>query len=190
MAEGGLVVLPVDTVYGLGCDAFSPAAVADLRTLKGHRRDQPPPVMIAHPRTLDGIATDLSPVARALSTAFWPGPLTLICRAQPTLSWDLGDSGGTVAVRVPLHPVALQLLEKTGPMAITSAGAPDLVNPTTCESVREVFDESVQCYLDAGELTRTGASTIIDVTGPTARIVRIGGVSFAQVREVAPDIAQ
>jgi tRNA threonylcarbamoyl adenosine modification protein (Sua5/YciO/YrdC/YwlC family) len=188
--DGGLVVLPVDTVYGLGCDAFSPTAVDALRTLKGHRRDQPPPVLIAHARTLDGIATDLTPAVRELTTAFWPGPLTLICRAQPTLSWDLGDSFGTVAVRVPLHPLALELLEKTGPMAITGAGSPSNPNPVVCEDVRTALGEAVECYLDAGVLTRTGASTIVDVSGYTPRVVRVGGVSFAQLREVVPDIAQ
>ena len=190
VAEGSLVVLPVDTQYGVGCDAFSAAAVAALRELKGHGRDQPPPVLIAHARTLDGVATDLSEDVRSLIAAFWPGPLTLVCRAQPTLDWDLGDTGGTVAVRMPLHPVALELLEKTGPMAITGAGSPGRPAPVTCESVRDAFGNAVEVYLDGGQLTREGVSTIVDVVGESPRVVRVGAVSFAQLREVVPDLVQ
>lgn len=187
---GELVVFPVDTVYGVGCDAFSVEGVEALRALKGHGRDQPPPVMIAHPRTLDGICTDLGPGARALAAAFWPGPLTMVCRAQPTLDWDLGDTGGTVAVRMPLHPVALALLDRTGPMAVTGAGVPGTPSPRDLEPVKAAFGEDVAVYLDAGTLTREGASTIVDVTGDAPRVLRIGGVSFAELRDVVPDLVQ
>ena len=119
--RGELVVLPTDTVYGLGTDAFSPEAVGDLLAAKGRGRDMPVPVLVGSPRTLDGIATRLGTAARALVEAFWPGGLTLVAHAQPSLQWDLGDTGGTVAVRMPLHPVAIELLQATGPMAVSSA---------------------------------------------------------------------
>src|SRR3954452_4410577 len=121
VAEGNLVVLPTDTVYGLGADAFSHDAVARLLLAKGRGRDMPVPVLIGSMRTLDGIATHVPDVARDLVAAFWPGALTVICRQQPSLMWDLGDARGTVAVRMPLHEVALDLLRATGPLAVSSA---------------------------------------------------------------------
>lgn len=188
--EGNLVVFPVDSAYGLGCDAFSPEAVAKLRTLKGHGRHQPPPVLIGHARTLDGVATSISPAARDLVAAFWPGPLTLLCIAQPTLDWDLGDTGGTVAVRMPLHPLALQLLADTGPMAVTGASAPGstLGPPQTCGEVRDAFADEVEVYLDAGQLSRPEASTIVDVTEATPKVLRAGALDVETMRAVVPDL--
>lgn len=187
--DGALVVFPVDSAYGLGCDAFSPSAVDALRALKGHGRHQPPPVLIGHARTVDGVATGLSDAARDLITAFWPGPLTLLCRAQGTLDWDLGDTGGTVAVRMPLHPVALQLLTETGPMAVTGAGAPgSTAQPQTCAEVREAFGDDVEVYLDAGHLTRPEVSSIVDVTGAQPRLLRAGALRADDLREVVPDL--
>jgi L-threonylcarbamoyladenylate synthase len=122
LAADGLVVLPTDTGYGLGCDAFSRAGIDGLRAARGGDRAAAPPVLIPRTGTLDGLAADLSGPARELAEAFWPGPLTLVCRAQPTLDWDLGPARGTVAVRVPLHPLALELLDRVGPMAVTGAG--------------------------------------------------------------------
>ncbi|MFZ0158662.1 MAG: L-threonylcarbamoyladenylate synthase [Kineosporiaceae bacterium] len=191
--SGALVVFPVDSAYGLGCDAFSPEAVRRLRAVKGHTRRQPPPVLIGHARTLDGIADRVSAQARELVAAFWPGPLTLLCHAQPSLSWDLGDTGGTVAVRMPLHPLALELLGLTGPMAVTGAGAPGATGadaqPQSCHEVRQTFEEEVEVYLDAGHLTRPYASTIVDVTGESPRLLRAGALDLAALRAVVPDVA-
>jgi L-threonylcarbamoyladenylate synthase len=186
--EGALVVLPTDAVYGLGCDAFSPDAVAALRALKGHRRSQPPPVLMPRTRTLDGLATQVSDAARELADAFWPGSLTLLCRAQPTLDWDLGDTRGTVALRVPLHPVALQVLDRTGPLAVTAANAPGSPAPTSCEQARAQLGDEVEVYLDAGELTRTAVSTIVDVTGPAPQVLRLGALGLAELRAVVPGL--
>jgi L-threonylcarbamoyladenylate synthase len=187
IGEGALVALPVDTMYGIGCDAFNPGAVEALRALKGHSRSQPPPVMIGHPRTVDGIATGLSATARAMTRHFWPGGLTLICRAQPSLDWDLGDTGGTVTVRVPLHPLALELLERTGPLAVTSAGSAGRP-ATTAEQVWDSYGDTVGVHLSAGPTEGTGVSTIVDVTGETPRLLREGEVSVAQLRRVAADL--
>jgi tRNA threonylcarbamoyl adenosine modification protein (Sua5/YciO/YrdC/YwlC family) len=146
-------------------------------------------VLVGHARTVDGVATGLSDAARDLITAFWPGPLTLLCRAQGTLDWDLGDTGGTVAVRMPLHPVALQLLTETGPMAVTGAGAPGSTSqPQTCAEVREAFGEDVEVYLDAGHLTRPEVSSIVDVTGAHPRLLRVGALREDDLREVVPDL--
>lgn len=186
--RGELVVLPTDTVYGLGTDAFSPEAVAGLLAAKGRGRDMPVPVLIGSPRTLDGIATGLSPTARSLVEAFWPGGLTLVATAQPSLRWDLGDTGGTVAVRMPLHPVAIELLQATGPMGVSSANRSGEPAPTTCDEAVEQLGESVSVYLDGGPSGEPVASTIVDVTGAAPRLVRLGAVGLEVLREVAPDL--
>ena len=119
--HGGLVVLPTDTVYGIGADAFTPSAVSALLAAKGRGRNVPPPVLVGSVRAASALAETLGPYGQDLIDEFWPGPLTLVFRASPTLAWDLGDTRGTVAVRMPLHPVALELLRRTGPMAVTGA---------------------------------------------------------------------
>src|SRR6516164_6054964 len=119
--EGGLVVLPTDTVYGIGADAFSPDAVAALLAAKGRGRSMPPPVLVGSVRAASALAETLGTFGQDLIDEFWPGPLTLVLRASSTLKWDLGDTNGTVAVRMPLHPVALELLRETGPLAVSSA---------------------------------------------------------------------
>jgi len=181
-----LVVVPTESVYGVGCDAFARAAVREIHRLKGHRT--PPPVLVPHGRTLDGLATGVPPAARALAEAFWPGPLTLVCRAQPTLDWDLGNAQGTVSVRMPLHPVALELLERTGPLALTTANRPGEPAPTTCEEAQDQLGEAVEVYLDAGPALRQGLSTVVDARGEVPRLVRAGAVPLAELREVAPDL--
>jgi tRNA threonylcarbamoyl adenosine modification protein (Sua5/YciO/YrdC/YwlC family) len=133
------VVLPTDTVYGLGTDAFSPSAIAELLAAKGRGRDMPVPVLVGSPRTLDGIATGLSQTARDLIEAFWPGGLTIVATAQPSLRWDLGDTGGTVAVRMPLHPVALEVLQHTGPLAVSSANRTGMPPAITAAEAQELL---------------------------------------------------
>ncbi|HET9654698.1 MAG TPA: L-threonylcarbamoyladenylate synthase [Kineosporiaceae bacterium] len=187
IAAGELVVLPTDAVYGLGCDAFSPDAIDRLFRARGSGRT-PPPVLIPHARTLDGIATGLAPSARDLVDAFWPGPLTLLCLAQPTLDWDLGDSYGTVSVRMPLHPVALQLLERTGPLAVTAAGPVGMAAPLQCDQARDTLGGTVGVYLDAGTLPGAGGSTIVDVRGERPKVLRVGAIGMETLLEVVPDL--
>lgn len=184
--RGEVVVLPTDTVYGVGADAFDPGAVARVLAAKGRGRDMPPPVLVPHARTLDGLATQVPDEARELIAAFWPGPLTLVCRAQPSLRWDLGDTGGTVALRMPLHRVALALLELTGPLAVTSANRTGRPPATTCEDAVEQLGEAVSVYLDAGPSPAGLASTIVDVTGAVPRVLRAGALSLDRLRDVVP----
>ena len=186
--RGDLVVLPTDTVYGLGTDAFSPDAVGELLQAKGRGRDLPVPVLVGSPRTLDGIATSLSDSARSLVEAFWPGGLTLVCRVQPSLQWDLGDTRGTVAVRMPLHPVAIELLTVTGPMAVSSANRTGMPPATTVEEAIEQLAETVSVYLDGGPAGAPVPSTIVDVTGAAPRLLRAGAVTEETLREVAGDL--
>jgi L-threonylcarbamoyladenylate synthase len=186
--RGELVVLPTDTVYGLGTDAFSPDAVRGLLTAKGRGRDMPVPVLVGSPRTLDGIATGLSAAARDLVEAFWPGGLTVVAAVQPSLQWDLGETGGTVAVRMPLHPVALELLRATGPMAVSSANKSGQPPATTCDDAVEQLGEAVSVYLDGGPSGDPVPSTIVDVTGEVPRLLRLGAVTAEALREVSGDL--
>ena len=154
--RGALVVLPTDTVYGIGADAFDPDAVKALLEAKGRGRDMPPPVLISAATTLDAIATDVPGYARALVDAFWPGPLTLVCTQQASLQWDLGDTRGTVAVRMPDHEVALELLERTGPLAVSSANLTGRPAATDAEQAEEMLGEDVDVIVDAGEAPGQG----------------------------------
>ncbi|MDX6331586.1 MAG: L-threonylcarbamoyladenylate synthase, partial [Streptomycetaceae bacterium] len=148
--RGELVVLPTDTVYGIGADAFSSEAVGDLLEAKGRGRNMPSPVLIGSPNTLHGLVTDFSEQAWELVDAFWPGALTLVARHQPSLQWDLGDTRGTVAIRMPLHPVAIELLTVTGPMAVSSANLTGHPSPQDCDAAQEMLGDSVAIYLDGG----------------------------------------
>ncbi len=186
VAEGDLVVLPTDTVYGIGCDAFDAEAVSALLAAKGRGRAMPPPVLVPHVRTLDGIAAGITPEIRALAEAFWPGALTIITRAMPTLRWDLGETNGTVALRMPLHPVALELLERTGPMAVSSANLTGHPAAQTCQEAQDMLGDSVAVYLDGGPAALGVASTIIDCTRDLPQVVRQGAITLEDLRSVVP----
>src|SRR3954454_11821462 len=150
LQAGDLVVLPTDTVYGIAADAFSPEAVAKLLAAKGRGRDLPVPVLVGSWRTLDGLVDELGPLARRMVEAFWPGPLTIVVRAAPSLAWDLGETRGTVAVRMPLQPVALDLLQQTGPLAVSSANRSGLPPAVEAQDAERQLGESVSVYLDGG----------------------------------------
>lgn len=184
LARGGLVVLPTDTVYGVGADAFDPAAVAALLAAKGRGRQMPPPVLVPQLATIDGLCADVPEPATALMTAFWPGGLTVICRAQPSLAWDLGETRGTVAVRVPDQPAALALLRRTGPLAVSSANLTGRPAATTAQEAAEQLGAAVAVVLDAGPAPGGLASTIVDATDGL-RLVRPGAIALDRLREVA-----
>jgi L-threonylcarbamoyladenylate synthase len=188
VSSGQLVVLPTDTVYGIGADAFDPVAVADLLAAKGRGRDMPVPVLVGSWSTIDGLVNHVSDQARSLIEAFWPGGLTLVVTHAPSLDWDLGDARGTVAVRMPLHPVAIELLEATGPMAVSSANRSGQPAATTAEQAREQLGDDVALYLDGGPAQTGVASTIVDVTAEVPRVLRAGAVSIEALRKVVPDL--
>ena len=148
--RGDLVVLPTDTVYGIAADAFSPAAVQRLLDAKGRGRDMPPPVLVGAPTTLEALAADLPGWLRTMTQTLWPGPLTIVCRQQPSLSWDLGDTHHTVAVRMPDDPVALNLLKQTGPLAVSSANTSGDPAATTVAEAERMLGDLVEVYLDGG----------------------------------------
>jgi L-threonylcarbamoyladenylate synthase len=183
--RGELVVVPTDTVYGVGADAFSPAAVARLLAAKGRGREMPPPVLVGTVRAASALVEDLGPYGQLLVDEFWPGGLTIVCRAARTLSWDLGDTRGTVALRMPQDPVTLELLTETGPMAVSSANLTGSPAATTAEEARGQLGDSVAVYLDGGPVTGGVASTIVDLTGNQPRLLRRGAISVGRLREVA-----
>ncbi|MFF6997343.1 L-threonylcarbamoyladenylate synthase [Streptomyces sp. NPDC008313] len=186
--RGELVVLPTDTVYGIGADAFSSEAVADLLDAKGRGRNMPTPVLIGSPNTLHGLVTDFSEMAWELVDAFWPGALTLVARHQPSLQWDLGDTRGTVAVRMPLHPVAIELLTEVGPMAVSSANLTGHPAPEDCDAAQGMLGDSVSVYLDGGPTPGIVPSSIVDVTGKVPVLLRQGSLSADELRKVVPDL--
>ena len=179
--RGELVVLPTDTVYGIGCDAFDAEAVARLLRAKGRGREMPPPVLIPSTDTLAALTTRTAPWVQALVDAYWPGPLTLVCHAQGSLRWDLGDTRGTVAVRMPDDPVALALLTRTGPLAVTSANLTGLPAATDAAGAEAMLGDVVEVILDGGATAGELASTIVDCTGDDARVLRAGALDVAEL---------
>lgn len=181
---GGLVVLPTDTVYGIGADAFDSSAVTALLAAKGRGRDMPVPVLVGSWSTVDGLVLSVPQRARALIEAFWPGGLSLILPQAPSLAWDLGDSRGTVNLRMPLHPVALELLRDVGPMAVSSANRTGHPPASTADEARAQLGDDVSVYLDGGPSGEPVASTIVDLTQAQPRVLREGAVSLADLSEV------
>lgn len=181
---GRLIVLPTDTVYGIGADAFDSGAVAALLSAKGRGRDMPVGVLVGSWHTIEGLVYSMPATARELIRAFWPGALSLVVQQAPSLQWDLGDARGTVMLRMPLHPVALELLRQTGPMAVSSANISGRPPATTAAEANEQFGDLVDVYLDSGVSEQQAASTIVDLTGPLPRLLREGPVSAAALAEV------
>ena len=206
LRAGGLVILPTDTVYGIGCDAADAGAVERLLAVKGRGRQVPPPVLVADPADLAGVVAQVPGAARALMDAFWPGPLTLVLDADETLAWDLGETRGTIAVRMPAHELAQDLLRRSGPLAVTSANHAGAPPATDADSARAAFPGRVRATV-AGARTARGAvgsddillldggatpgpipSTIVSLAGPHAHAPRIlseGALAPADLERVA-----
>ena len=187
-----LVVLPTETTYAVACDAFSPLAVEQLNDAKGRSASTALPVMIGSLRALDGIVTGLGPAARDLLRGFWPGSLTAVCQAQPSLMWDLGgdfqDGGQQVAVRMPLHPVALELLREVGPMAVIAANRVGEPAPIDCDAAVDQLGDAVSIYLDAGPCLPGPASTVVDLTVSPPQLLRVGALNLDQLRQLLPEL--
>ena len=182
--RGEVVVIPTDTVYGIGADAFDPEAVAAVLNAKGRGRDMPPPVLIPDVRTVDGLARAVPEWARRLVTELWPGPLTLVLLAQPSLHWDLGETAGTVALRMPDDEIALEVLRETGPLAVTSANRTGEPAATTVTDAAVQLGPAVSVYLDGGPRTSQEPSTIIDCTGEHPVVLRLGAIGRERLEEI------
>lgn len=205
IARGGLIVIPTDTVYGVAADAFTPSAVQKLLDAKGRGREQPPPVLVAGQAALAALVEEIPEPVQRLVNEFWPGGLTVVLPAQPSLSWDLGDSLGTVAVRMPDNRVALEILEETGPLAVSSANLTGKDAAIAVEDAKRMLGDSVAVYLDGG-MSATGiASTIIDATSfvrpragsgdvpadePRIRVLREGAVTIKQLESVLGELLE
>ncbi|OMC53536.1 threonylcarbamoyl-AMP synthase [Mycobacterium sp. IS-836] len=181
---GRLVVMPTDTVYGIGADAFDGTAVAALLAAKGRGRDMPVGVLVGSWHTIEGLVYTMPDGARELIRAFWPGALSLVVTQAPSLQWDLGDARGTVMLRMPLQPVAIELLREVGPMAVSSANVSGRSPAVTADEARNQLGDLVDVYLDAGPSEQQAASTIVDLTGAAPRILRAGPVSAERIAEV------
>ncbi len=190
IAAGELVVLPTDTVYGIAADAFAPHAVARLLAAKHRGRDMPVPVLIGSWHTLEGLVDHISQSTDALRSAFWPGGLTLVVRHALALAWDLGDADGTVAVRMPLHPVAIELLQRTGPLAVSSANVSGRSPAPDAQDAFAQFGDDVSVYLEGGNSEDSLPSTIVDCTVDPPRLLRAGAVSLEELRTEVPDIQE
>ncbi len=186
--RGELVVFPTESTYGLGADPFSVRGIERLRSVKGRGSATPLSVLVGAVRTVDGLASGIGADGRALIEAFWPGPLTLLLREQPTLAWDLGGDTGTISVRMPLHPVALDLLAATGPLAVTGAHRAGGAPPRTCTDAEDQLGDDVTVYLDAGPVPGDLPSTVVDLTGETPRVLREGAYGLTVLQEVCPDL--
>lgn len=184
---GQVVVIPTDTVYGIGCDAFSAESVTAVLAAKGRGREMPPPVLVPDERTVDGLARDVPPWVRDLVARFWPGPLTLVLHAQPSLHWDLGETRGTVALRMPDDEIALAVLREVGPMAVTSANLTGEPPARTVLDAATQLGSAVAVYVDGGPRPDAEPSTIVDCTGEEPVVLRIGALPEEDVLEAFRD---
>ncbi len=195
IGRGRLVVIPTDTVYGVAADAFNASAVQSLLDAKGRGRQSPPPVLIGGIETLGALAETVTPEMTKLAEAFWPGGLTIVVPARATLTWDLGDTNDTVAVRMPDNSIALELLRETGPLAVSSANRTGEPAALTAAEAEAQLGESIDFYLDGGSASdsRSG-STIVDCTptliGKPVAILRDGVISRDAIRAIVGDIAE
>ncbi|MGA4668569.1 L-threonylcarbamoyladenylate synthase [Propionibacteriaceae bacterium Y1923] len=183
---GESIVLPTDTVYGIGANALSATAVQGLLDAKQRGRDMPPPVLIADAASLGSLVQFVDEDARALADRFWPGALTLVLRMQEGLRIDLGETRGTIAVRVPDHEFTRALLRRTGPLAVSSANVSGQPASTDIAGAREQLGDAVAVYLDAGPTPGSMPSTIVDFTVSTlGSLLRPGAISLDELHEVA-----
>jgi L-threonylcarbamoyladenylate synthase len=178
-----LIILPTDTGYAIGGDAFSAAVTSRIRAIKGMEEAAPLQVLISGIDVLDGVASPASGEARLLASAFWPGPLSMILPASPTLKWDIGGDRRFVQVRVPNHPVALELLKLTGPMTASAARA---ASGPIIEKAEDIgpLQHHVAAFLDYGTLKSGSLSTIVDCTGEKVAILRKGPVTAGQIVDI------
>jgi L-threonylcarbamoyladenylate synthase len=183
IGRGGLVVLPTDTLYGVGCDPFNASAVDALFKAKGRGRELPLPVLVHTWRQAIGLVEEVTDQAQSLIAEFWPGPLTIVLREAPGIGWDLGDSRGTVAVRMPKQDFALALIERTGPLAVTSANRSGQPAASSVDViVRDLPD--VDVFFDAGEASGGPASSIVDLSGIRPRMLRAGAIPPYEIERV------
>ncbi|MEI8082413.1 MAG: L-threonylcarbamoyladenylate synthase [Actinomycetes bacterium] len=187
--RGEVVVVPTESAYGLATDAFRGDGLARLRHLKNRGAELPVPVLIGSHAALDELMDPVGIEARELAGAFWPGLLTLVGYAKPSLTWAVaGLDDPTVSLRMPLHPVTWALAKSVGPLALTGANIAGADLPTTCDEAAAYFGNGATVYLDAGPCLMDTASSVVDVTASPPRLLRAGGVTLEQLRTIVPDL--
>lgn len=184
LMRGECVVMPTDTVYGVAANPFVPKGITNLLAAKRRDRDLPIPVLVPNLDSALALSYQLTDQAKLIMEKFWPGAITLITKAHPTLKWDLGNADGTIALRIPLQRTALELLTETGPLGVTSANLTGEPAATDIESAQNKFGNSVSVYLDTGATSGEVASTIIDASQVQLRVVRVGVISISSIVEV------
>jgi L-threonylcarbamoyladenylate synthase len=184
--SGGLVVIPTDTSYAVICDAFNSAAITKLRMAKKQNSDIALPIGAGSIETIRGVA-NFSTIANDLASAFWPGPLTLLTIAQDSLSWNIGQAGSALAVRVPNHELAQQVLSGIGPSVMTGAQSVGQNAVQNVEQAQAALCDLVDVYLDGGP-SIPRISTVIDATTSHVRLIRSGELTLAQIRDVMPTV--
>lgn len=184
--NGELVVIPTDTSYAVICDAFNLEAITRLRAAKQQSSDVALPIAAGSIETIRGVA-NFSTLANDLASALWPGPLTLLTVAQDSLSWNIGQAGSALAVRVPHHEVVQAVLSGIGPTVLTGAQIAGGQSVQSVEQAQKNLADLVSVYLDGGVLSPR-ISTVIDATTEHLRLVRKGELSLGQLRELMPSI--
>ena len=189
---GNVISFPLESGYVLAADAFNRAAVGELHLLRSDPPGQAASVMIGDKARIVGIVRDMSAAPQKLIEKFWPGPLTVYLRPHAALTWDLGDERilDQIAVRVPESEFAIRLLNETGPLAVAGAGLAGRAAFTEPTLVRDVFGADVGVIIDGGAITDVVQSTVVDCTQTPPRVIRVGAVAQASLRQACPEISQ
>ncbi|HHX42589.1 MAG TPA: threonylcarbamoyl-AMP synthase [Chloroflexi bacterium] len=189
LRSGGTVVFPTDTVYGVGSDPWSPEAVARLYWVKQRPREMAIPLLVSAPHHVERVVSDLPDAFQRVAARFWPGGLTLVLPRHPAVPHIVTAGGPTIAVRMPGHPLARALIEAAGGvLAVTSANRSGNPAPVTAEAARADLDGRVDLVIDGGASPCGVASAVIDLVRTPPRQLRAGGIPFAALRVVLPDL--
>ena len=190
LKRGGLASFAADSSYALACDAFDRSAVAELLKAKGRDARTPVSVLVPSATTVGGLVHQVTDTMTAVVEAFWPGNVTIVARSAGSLVWDLGDTGGTVSIRMPMAELAQDVLIRTGPLAVMSANRIGMPAPLgVAEMVAGLGDiAELDVILDSGMLDQLAPSSIVDLTGERPRLLREGSVTADQLRVVLGDL--
>lgn len=186
--NNGLVAFPTDTVYGVGCLANSSKAIKQLFTAKIREREKSIPVLLGDMEQLSQIAEVIDPIVQRLAEAFWPGPLTLVVPKKQHLPMELSSSL-TIGVRIPDHPIALELIQRCGPLATSSANLSGQPDALTAENVLFQLDGRIDAVVDGGAVLGGVPSTVVDCSGTEIRILREGPIHKTDIYKVVSDIS-
>ena len=185
LKRGGVVAFPTDTIYGLGANILSPQAVERVYKIKGRPSSMALPLLLSDVGELEQIAAEVPEMALTLAQRFWPGGLTLILKASPQIPPAVTGGGDTVAVRLPNHPVPIELVRGLGhPITGTSANPSGGPDPITARDVERLLGDRVDCIIDYATPTQGKSSTVVDLTGITPRMLRQGIVTLEEITEV------